>query len=52
MKNVVRRGTIDVRRREERDVRRVSYLLSRVKNRSRSRSNVLRPAKTKRSPHL
>ena len=52
MKNVVRRGMIDVRRREARDVRRISCLLSRVKNRSRSGSNVLRPAKTKRSPHL
>lgn len=48
----MRRGTIDVRRREERDVRRASYLLSRVKNRSRLGSNVSRPAKTKRSPHL
>ena len=47
----VRRGTIDVRRRGARDVRRISCLLSRVKNRSRPGSNVLRPAKTKRSPH-
>ena len=48
----MRRGTIDVRRREARDVRRISCLLSCVKNRSRPGSNVLRPAKTKRSPHL
>lgn len=48
----VRCGTIDVRRREARDVRRVSCLLSRVKNSSRLGFNVSRPAKTKRSPHL
>ena len=48
----VRRGTIDVRRRGARDVRRVSCLLSRVKNRSRLGSNVSRPPNPPKGAHL
>jgi hypothetical protein len=47
----VRRGTIDVWRREARDVRRVSCLLSRVKNSSRPGSNVSRPPNPPKGIH-